>query len=76
MTMDQIGDLEDVGDLDAWDGCGMYDGCGFESWKDRGKTLEEVYEEISEDPYTTLVADSEGVYLEKACAASMGALGQ
>ncbi len=59
-----LADIEELKKSDSvsgWDGNGSYDGLGFESWEDM---LQDMYDEISNDEWIDLVADSNGIYPE------------
>lgn len=59
--------LEKNNDVSGWDGNGMYDGMCFESWKDRGISLQKHYNDVTFDCWTCLIADSDGIYPENMC---------
>lgn len=76
--MDAVKVLEDVEELEAWEGNGAYYGGGdFDAWEDTAAgSVQAAYEQVSCDQWTELVADSDGMYLDRAGLAAREALGE
>lgn len=74
--MEAVEDLEAMDDLETWDGNGVYYGSGnFDAWEDTtAGSIQDAYNQIANDEWTDLVADSNGMYLDFAGDSALRAL--
>lgn len=54
--------LQNTNSVEDWDGNGVYSGINFTSWNDIDGGLQGCYDELKNDEYVDLIADSDGIY--------------